>query len=286
MARVGVVVKRNVKEAVDALRRVHKIAQGVPILVEDNGALNQGELPEGVRIVGRSEFAKVSDLVVVIGGDGTLIHAASLLRDRVVPIVGINLGHVGFLTAVSIDEIERAIPLALESALPHLDRMRLDVSVKSMMGDVIAEKRVLNDVTLTPTVMARLAEYRIVQSGELVTSLRGDGIIVSTPTGSTAYSMAAGGSIIWPGLAAIAVTPICPHSLTQRPLILDANGDLDIRLVGRNEVVTTLDGQSSCPFNAGDILTVTIAPVPTRLLSLPGGSFFQTLRSKLHWGSA
>lgn len=285
MARVGVVVKRNVKEALEALRRVHKAARGTPILVEDNGALAQGDVPEGVRVVGRSEFAKVSDLMVVIGGDGTLIHAASLVRDRIVPIVGINLGTVGFLTAVAIDEIERAIPLALEGALPHLDRMRLDVKVTTMMGELVTEKRVLNDVTLTPTVMARLAEYRIVQDGQLVTSLRGDGIIVSTPTGSTAYSMAAGGSIIWPGLNAIAVTPICPHSLTQRPLILDAAGDLDIRLVGKNEVVTTLDGQSSCPFKTGDILSVTVAPVPTRLLSLPGGSFFQTLRTKLHWGS-
>ncbi|MBC7794702.1 MAG: NAD(+)/NADH kinase [Clostridia bacterium] len=285
MARLGVIVKRNVKEALEALRRVHKAARGTPILVEDNGAISQAEVPEGVRIVGRNEFAKVSDFIVVIGGDGTLIHAASLVRDRVVPIVGINLGHVGFLTAVSIDEIERAIPLALEGGLPHLDRMRLDVRVTSMMGDVVTEKRVLNDVALTPTVMARLAEYRIVQDGQLVTSLRGDGIIVSTPTGSTAYSMAAGGSIIWPGMNAIAVTPICPHSLTQRPLILDATGDLDIRLVGKSEVTATLDGQSSCRFTTGDILTVTIAPVPTRLLSLPGGSFFQTLRSKLHWGS-
>lgn len=283
--RLGVVLKKNAKEALGALKRIHAIAHGTPILVENNGAVAQSDVPEGVRIVPGSEFAKVSDLVIVLGGDGTLIHAASLLRDRVVPMIGVNLGHVGFLTDIAMDEIERAVPLALESRLLPLDRMRLDVRVSSMMGDVIMEKRVLNDATLTPGRMARLAEYRILAGGELVTSMRGDGLIVSTPTGSTAYSMAAGGSIIWPGLNAVAVTPICPHSLTQRPLVLDPRAELEVRLVGQGDAVATFDGQSSCPFGTGDVMSITVAPVPTRILSLPGGSYFQILRAKLRWGS-
>ncbi|MEZ0313137.1 MAG: NAD(+)/NADH kinase [Myxococcota bacterium] len=283
--RLGVVLKKNAKEALTALRRIHMVAQATPILVEDNGAVMAADMPEGVRIVPGGEFAKVSDLVIVLGGDGTLIHAASLLRDRVVPIIGVNLGHVGFLTDIAMDEIERAVPLALESRLPHLDRLRLDVRVTTMMGDMVVEKRVLNDATLTPGRMARLAEYRIMLGGELVTSMRGDGLIVSTPTGSTAYSMAAGGSIVWPGLHAVAVTPICPHSLTQRPLVLDPSGELEVRLVGQGDAVATFDGQASCPFGTGDVMTINVAPVPTRLLSLPGGSYFQTLRAKLRWGS-
>jgi NAD+ kinase len=286
MTRVGVVLKKNAREAFTALRRVHAVSGGTPIIVEDHGAVTEADVPKGVRIVPAGEFAKASDLVVVCGGDGTLIHAASLLRDRIVPIVGVNLGHIGFMTEVAMDEIERAIPLALEGRLPHLDRLRLDVRVTTMMGDHVDEKRVLNDATLTPTRMARLAEYRISLGGELVTSMRGDGIIVSTPTGSTAYSMAAGGSIIWPGLFAVAVTPICPHSLTQRPLVLDPSQELEIRLLGSGEVVATMDGQSSCPFNGGDTMTINVAPVPTRLLSLPGSSYFQTLRAKLRWGNA
>lgn len=282
---MGVVLKKNAKEALVALRRVHKVAQGSPIVVEDHGAVTAADIPEGVRIVPANEFAKVSDLVIVLGGDGTLIHAASLFRDRVVPMIGVNLGHVGFLTDIAMDEIERAVPLALESRLSQIDRMRLDVRITTMMGDLVMEKRVLNDATLTPGRMARLAEYRIILGGELVTSMRGDGLIVSTPTGSTAYSMAAGGSIIWPGLHALAVTPICPHSLTQRPLVLDPSGDLEIRLVGQGDVVATMDGQASCPFGTGDLMHITVAPVPTRLLSLPGGSYFQTLRAKLRWGS-
>ncbi len=283
--RLGVVLKKNAKEALGALKRIHAIAQNTPILVENNGAVAQGDLPEGVRIVPGSEFAKVADLVIVLGGDGTLIHAASLLRDRVVPMIGVNLGHVGFLTDIAMDEIERAVPLALESRLLPLDRMRLDVRVTTMMGDLVMEKRVLNDATLTPGRMARLAEYRILAGGELVTSMRGDGLIISTPTGSTAYSMAAGGSIIWPGLNAVAVTPICPHSLTQRPLVLDPAGELEVRLVGQGDAVATFDGQSSCPFGTGDVMSVTVAPVPTRILSLPGSSYFQILRAKLRWGS-
>ncbi len=283
--RLGVVLKKNAKEALTALRRIHQVAQGIPILVEDNGAVMASDMPEGVRVVPGGEFAKVSDLVIVLGGDGTLIHAASLLRDRVVPMIGVNLGHVGFLTDIAMDEIERAVPLALESRLPQLDRLRLDVRVSTMMGDTVMEKRVLNDATLTPGRMARLAEYRILLGGELVTSMRGDGLIVSTPTGSTAYSMAAGGSIVWPGLHAVAVTPICPHSLTQRPLVLDPSGELEVRLVGQGDAVATFDGQASCPFGTGDVMTINVAPVPTRLLSLPGGSYFQTLRAKLRWGS-
>jgi len=284
---VGVVLRPGAPEALEALRSVQEKYPEVQILVEAEGHHALSDVPEGVRPVSVETFENESDLVLVFGGDGTLIHAASLLKSRVVPILGINMGHIGFLTEVTLDEVHSALELALDGGLPHVDRLRLDVEIlRRIEGSprVVFSHRILNDTVLSPQAIARIATYRVELEGELVTMIRGDGVIISTPTGSTAYGMAAGGSILTPGLEAIAIVPLCPHQLSQRPIVLRPDGELSISLEGESTVFATCDGQRGQAFAPGDRMVIRRAPVATRVLSVPWRGYFQTLRTKLGWG--
>lgn len=280
---IGVVLKRDTPEAVTALERAVGIAADVRFVIEAEGLHAVDSPPARVEPVDAATFERDIDLLLVLGGDGTLIYASSLLRDRLVPVLGVNLGKIGFLAEVTLDEIERVLPKAISGELPHVDRMRLDVRVRRN-GDVVMHRRVLNDAVVNQKGLARIAEYRVMLSGELVTELRADGVIIATPTGSTAYSMAAGGSIIAPGIQAIAITPICPHGLAQRPLVVAPDGEIEVTLESDSEVFASLDGQAGGPFLRGDILHIRTAAVPTRLIHIPGRSYFQMLRTKLCWG--
>jgi NAD+ kinase len=281
---VAVVAKPGVAEAAQDLQRLRKLAPELDLLIEREGHHARIELPEGVQRVSAEELAERADLVVVLGGDGTFIHAASLLNERVVPILGVNLGHIGFLTEVTRDELPEAFARARRGELPYSDRMRLDVEIRRN-DKVISRHRVLNDAVLAPQAMARISSYRIRYGGELVTTLRGDGVIVATPTGSTAYAMAAGASIVSPDLDAVLVVPICPHQLSQRPLVLSAKREVELSLESEGAVFATCEGQSGQEFRRGDVMLLRRAPVPTRILGQPGRSFFQTLREKLRWGA-
>ncbi|MEE8408167.1 MAG: NAD(+)/NADH kinase [Myxococcota bacterium] len=280
---IGVVLKRDTPGAISALKTALAIAPDDRFIIEAEGLHAVESPPDRVEPVDAEAFERDIDLLLVLGGDGTLIYAASLLRDRLVPVLGVNLGKIGFLAEVAIDEIERVLPKAIAGELPFVDRMRLDVKVRRN-GDVVIYRRVLNEAVVNQKGLARIAEYRVTLGGELVTELRADGVIVATPTGSTAYSMAAGGSIIAPGIQGIAITPICPHGLTQRPLVVAPDGEIEITLESESEVFASLDGQAGEPFLRGDVLHIRTAAVPTRLIHVPWRSYFQMLRSKLHWG--
>ncbi len=280
---IGLVLRPGVGEALEGLHLVIKQAPQCRFLVEDEGHHALSRVPRDVEAVDARTFEAAVDLVIVLGGDGTMIHAASLLRERVVPILGVNLGHIGFLTEVTRDELPAVLPRVLAGTVGHVDRMRLDAELWRN-GAIAHSGRVLNDVVLNPMALARLSQYRVQRGGELVTTVRGDGIIVATPTGSTAYSMAAGGPVLEPGLEAIAITPICPHELSQRPLIVAPQGDVEVSLVTDAPVFLTLDGQAGHEFLPGDLLRVRRATAPTRLLRVSERSYFQTLRTKLRWG--
>ena len=282
---VGFVLKRSMPEALDALALAQSLSPECRFLLEKEGHHALPNPPQGIEAVDHETFVKEVDLVVVLGGDGTLIHAASLLQERVVPILGVNLGTVGFLAEFPLDDFKETFPKALAGEFKHVDRMRLDVEV-SRNGDVVLGRRILNDAVVAQLAMARIAQFKVHFGGRLVTSLRGDGLIVSTPTGSTAYNLAAGGPILTPGLEAIAVTPICPHAVTQRPLVLKPGEVLEISLESDNTVFVTLDGQYGHEFVRGDKMKVQRAPITTRLLSYPGRSYFRTLRTKLGWGES
>jgi NAD+ kinase len=282
---IGVVLKPGVTEAVAGLEKLRALAADARFLVEATGHHALAKVPKGVEAVDARTFEHEAGLVVVLGGDGTLIHAASLLQERVVPILGINLGRIGLLTEATRDDFASAFARAREGALPHSDRLRLEAELRRG-GATVLSQRILNDAVVAQLALARIAVYRVMREDELVTVIRGDGVIVSTPTGSTAYSLAAGGSILSPELEAVAITPICPHALTQRAVVLRPQGEITICLESDSTVFATLDGQVGHEFKRGDTLVVRPSPVPTRLLTVPGRSYFQTLRQKLRWGEA
>lgn len=284
LQRIGLVLKTENKAAYNALEIVQKNAPGCQFVIEKEGYHALPIVPDGFKAVASNVFQNEIDIAVVLGGDGTMIHAASLLPDKVVPILGVNLGHLGFLTEVTIEEITRALPMALHGELPYQDRMRLDIEI-SRSGTAVLRKRVLNDAVLNLQALARMAIYRIVMGGKLVTVMRGDGLIVATPTGSTAYSMSVGGSIMQPGLKAVAITPLAPHALTQRSLVVSPDAAIHINLESESHVFATLDGHTGVEFRQGDTMLVHQAPVPTRLLGVPWRDYFQTLRTKLGWGA-
>ncbi|MEZ4271020.1 MAG: NAD(+)/NADH kinase [Myxococcota bacterium] len=223
---IGVVLKPNVPQALDALNLLQTTYPNLSIVTEDTGHHAVLERPQGVEGVSAEDFEKVVDLVLVFGGDGTMLHAAALLLNRIVPILGINMGHIGFMSEVTYDEFAQAIHMAMHDELPYSERMRLDIEVQrgsAGQKSVLLRRRVLNDAVLGPRALARIGTFRVQQEDELITTIRGDGVIVSTPTGSTAYAMAAGGPsyrLNWKPLPLPPYVPInsrnVPWSLSPR----------------------------------------------------------------------
>ena len=280
---VGVVMRPGLgAEAASLLADVAALDPGLSLWAEAEGY----HAPAAAIAVGRApagEIAARADLMLVLGGDGTLLHAAGLLTERVVPILGVNMGHIGFLTEVTRGELGEALPAALAGALPHQDHMRLDAAIERD-GTVVLGRRILNDAAVSMRSLARIASFRILHDDRFVTCIRGDGVIFSTPTGSTAYALAAGGPIISAGLEALEIAPICPHQLTQRPLVVPARGRWSVELDSDSDVFASFDGHAGESMRRGDRVTICRAPVPSRLLHAPWRDHFATLRAKLRWG--
>jgi NAD+ kinase len=282
MKTVGLVIKRGKPRAltiarglVPWLRRQH-----VKVLAP------AGPGPEvpGVETVRPGELAAATDLLVVLGGDGTFLYAAELVGGRGVPILGVNLGSLGFLTVFGADETREAIGAALRGRLAIEERMRLKVTLGGD-GDVRAVRYAVNDAVLSQGALARLIELHAHAAGTRITTYRADGLIVSTPTGSTAYTLAAGGPILRPDLDAMVLTPICPFTLSNRPLVLPGATRLRITLGKRaRNVVLTVDGQWGESLRPGDWVEMERARKPLRLYRSPTADFYEILRTKLHWG--
>jgi NAD+ kinase len=220
---------------------------------------------------------------VVLGGDGTLIHAAGLCNQREVPILGVNMGTLGFLTEVP---RERAFPLlekALAGSLVASRRLMLSVEVRRGQ-EVLLAGPVLNDAVIAKNALSRLATLQVTVDGRPATSYEADGLIVATPTGSTAYSLSADGPIVLPTLDAILLTPICPHTLTQRPVVLPANAQVWVKLASPGEMFVTLDGSRGRPLELGEEVWVSPAAHRTLILRNPEVDQFTILRQKLRWG--
>lgn len=282
---IAVVLKPRAPEALPAFAALRALLPHARFVGEGRGFHALDSSITDVDRLTPQALEQAADLVVVLGGDGTLLHAASLLPNRRTPILGVNLGFIGFLTEVTREELEHVLPMALASELPYTDRMRLAVQVWRD-DKVVLERVVLNDVSVTMRNLARIADFEVSDEREALTSIRGDGVLVSTPTGSTAYALAAGGPIVAPTLEAIVLSPICPHQLTQRPLIVPPRGELRVKVHSESTAFVSLDGHVGAPFAKGDLLTVRQAPVPSRILRVPWRSHYQTLRTKLGWGDA
>ncbi len=243
--------------------------------------------PAGVEVVPESELGTSVDLAVALGGDGTMLRAARLVSDHGRPVLGVNLGQLGFLAGFAPAEAKAGLSAALAGKLAQTKRMRLAVTFKRAGAEPVV-RYALNDAVLHQGAMARLVEIDAFVDDEFVASYRADGLIVATPTGSTAYNMAAGGPIVVPGghgLAAMMLTPICAHALTNRPLVIGANATIRLQLgADVRGVLITVDAQWGHSFLAGDIVEMTAAKAP--LLMYAGDkSFFDVMRDKLHWGA-
>ncbi|SPF34433.1 putative inorganic polyphosphate/ATP-NAD kinase [Syntrophobacter sp. SbD1] len=226
------------------------------------------------------------EAVVVIGGDGTFLSVARFIERKAIPIIGINLGGLGFLTEISADSCFEELEKILSGDFEIEERMVLRVSVKRE-GKEIFSHRVLNDAVINKGALARIIDLHATIDGHFLTHYRGDGLIICTPTGSTAYNISAGGPIIFPTAQAIILTPICPFTLTNRPIVFPANVTIVVEIAEpAADVTLTCDGQVGCLISDLDQIVVTAAATPIRIIKAPGVNHFEILRSKLKWGQA
>jgi len=227
------------------------------------------------------------DMVLVLGGDGTLIGMADCLAEAgsSIPVLGVNFGSLGFLTEVTLPELYRSLEHALNGRAHVEERMMLR-AITASGGDVRTRSLALNDAVVTKTARSRMLDLSVYVGDEFVTRVRADGLIIATPTGSTAYNLSAGGPIVQPNMDAMIITPIAPHTLTNRPIVLPGSSTVRVQptMDARDEIVFTLDGQSTFPIHDGDEITVCRAARPMRLIRPTTRSYFEVLRTKLKWG--
>lgn len=264
------------------------------------GELGDWLTPRGLRLSGRphcpaeaidendsaagAEMCAASDLIVVLGGDGTMISTARLVGDSEALVLGINYGSLGYLTDFRIEEMYSALEAIFEGNY-EIDR-RVMLRAEHWRGDEkLGEGRVLNDVVINKAALARIIEIEVELNGLYVNSFRADGLIVSTPTGSTAYNLSAGGPIIYPSMNAVVLTPICPFTLTNRPIVVPDTAEIELELKNENEgVVLTLDGQIGHTLNSGDTVKIRKSTTTFNLVQPPNRNYFDVLRNKLKWG--
>jgi len=234
----------------------------------------------------KTQIATRSDMVLVLGGDGTMLSAARLLEERAVPILGVNMGGLGFLTEITLDQLYPALEKVFAQEFMVEERLMLRADIHRH-GEHVAKATVLNDVVVSKGTLARMIEIQILIDGQFVTRLRGDGLIVSTPTGSTAYSLSAGGPIIHPTVQALILTPICPHTLTHRPLLVPRGVALEVTLTSQAEgAMATFDGQVGVALVQGDTVAIAVSEHRTQLIRLPDRTYYDLLRRKLKWGDS
>jgi NAD+ kinase len=262
--------------------------RGVAVWLERaTAALAPGLAPGLATVVEARELGLAADAIVVLGGDGTLLAASHLIERDDVPLIGVNFGSLGFLTEITLPDLYPVLDRVIGGDYPYEERSRLRAVIGGT-GERHVTGDVLNEVVITKAgALSRIVELDVNVDGAFVSAFRADGLIVASPTGSTAYSLAAGGPILHPSLAAIVVTPISPHMLTNRPLVLGHEAVIEVRLRSREvEVHVTLDGQQSVALSPDDVVTITRSPRRLRLAVSPTRDFYDVLRTKLRWGEA
>lgn len=279
---VGVVVKPNHKEAWETACRLSEwlAARGIDLIGKPYAETEVCS----IQAAESDEFKTDVDLIVVLGGDGTMISTARLTGSREVLVLGINYGSLGYLTEFRIEEMFPALEAILDGVYQIDSRVMLDVE-HWRDGEKLSAGRVLNDVVINKAALARIIEIQVELNGLYVNSFRADGLIVSTPTGSTAYNLSAGGPIIYPSMNAVVLTPICPFTLTNRPIVTPDDAEINLQLINENEgVVLTLDGQIGYQMEARDKVVIRKSATNFNLIQPPNRNYFDVLRNKLKWG--
>jgi NAD+ kinase len=249
--------------------------------IETASSLNSGATAKT-----RHQVVAEADLLVVLGGDGTLLAAAREASLRGIPILPINMGSLGFLTSFTVEELYPALEATLGGHAAINERVLLLVE-RVNGGQILTQQRVLNDAVVHKGTLARMIELELYIDRGFVCRYRADGLIVATPTGSTAYSMSAGGPIIHPAVESILITPICPHTLSDRPVVVRDTSLVELQLSEHaDSVFLTMDGQTGVPMQAGDRVRITRAAERLKLIQPPNKTYFEILRNKLKWGEA
>jgi NAD+ kinase len=281
--RVGIVAKPDAPRAPEVVTRLVDwlTERGIEVTLEKETA---GIVP-AVRAAAanKAELPGLADLLIVLGGDGTLLSMARAVGDLGVPILGVNLGGLGFLTATTLDEMLPSLEAAVEGRMVVEDRLMLLARV-IRNGAAVCEHMALNDMVITKSAMSRIISLAVSVEGEYATAYRADGLIISTPTGSTAYSLSAGGPIVFPTVDAIVLTPICSHTLTNRPIIIPASHRIEVTVQSDQEIMLTVDGQVGVGLRERDVVQIVKASAHIRLVRFPQKDFFSVLRTKLKWG--
>ncbi len=282
--RIGLIGRPGGGQVVESLRAVVQSLQGLqaPVLLEDRTAALVADQPGAV--VSRAELGAQCDLIVVVGGDGSLLGVARDLAHARVPVVGVNRGSLGFLADIAPKRIAEQLQAVLRGAYRVEDHFLLEAAV--LRGDEeIARSRALNDVVVHPGGVARMMEFSLAVNGSFVYDQRSDGLIVSSPTGSTAYALSAGGPIMHPSLDAIVIVPMFPHTLTSRPLVVRGDATLTVTLGPVRGAQVSCDSQVIFDLEAGDRIWIEKYAHPLRLVHTEGSDFYQACRSKLDWAS-
>ena len=283
MKRIGVVAKTDRADAREVVERLLDwcVEHGLQPVLEKETA---GLCPDTQAATARKpDLPAQVDLLLVLGGDGTLLSMARLVGDLGVPILGVNLGGLGFLTALTKDELFPALEAFLAGGLVIEERVMLAAQVWRH-GERLSEYVALNDVVITKSAMSRIINLAVSVDGHFATAYRADGLIISTPTGSTAYCLSAGGPIVFPTMPAVVLTPICSHTLTNRPIVLPADQRVEVTLQSDQDVMLTLDGQVGFALKEADVVAIHQATARIQLLRFPQKDFFSVLRTKLKWG--
>jgi len=233
---------------------------------------------------GDQALAAQSELVIVLGGDGSMLSAARLVEPQCTPILGVNMGGLGFLTEVTVDHMYDSLEKVFDTQFQLDNRLRLQAKIFHTDGNG-EQGTALNDIVISKGTLGRMIKTHIQVDKQFVTHLRGDGVIVASPTGSTAYSMSAGGPILEPSLETLLLTPISPHTLTHRPLLVPSQVSLEITLTSDDEVRAVFDGQIGFTMNQGDSIVISASPHRTRLIRFPDRTYYDVLRNKLKWGN-
>jgi NAD+ kinase len=281
MRKIGLVLKRRdprvravVAEIIPWLQ-----SRGVEVVIDQETA---NQFPMFRCTTAADALAACVDLIAVFGGDGTFLHAARLAGKSGVPLLGINLGSLGFLTEVKLEEMHAAFERVLQGHYQVEERVLVDVQVLRQ-EERLAQYLAVNDAVINKGALARIIELEVWVNSELVTITRADGLIIATPTGSTAYSMSAGGPIVYPTMGAFIITPICPHTLSNRPVVVPDEAPVGICLRHGDDVMLTVDGQVGMPLSQGDCIHFQKADCALRIIQATGTTFFKLLREKLRW---
>ena len=279
VAVVGKSDAANLPEVLDQLAGVLR-RRGLGVVMDPATAGAAKAKPDAVAEL--ANLASRADLAVVVGGDGTLISCARLMAERGVPLVGVNLGRLGFLTDIPADSLEAAIESILDGDFMPESRTLLAGSVRRG-AQTLMTALAMNDVVVSRGAVGSMIEFAVTVDGEFIYSLRADGLIVATPTGSTAYALSAGGPILHPSLQAIALVPISPHTLSNRPVAIRHSSRVEITLVRGADSRANFDVQAHCELEPGDVVSVSAAAKPATLLHPRGYRYFSMLRQKLRW---